>query len=77
MRTYFEVSAFRQESNLSKPNLEQRATFTSLNPAMLIAKKWAKKYWRVEVSDVIADEHGFIEMDEWVACWENGTRTLQ
>ena len=76
MKPQFEVMAFRQETNQSKANLEQRAFFSSLNSAMTIAKKWAKQYWRVEVSDVVADEYGFIEMDELVACWENGVKTL-
>lgn len=76
MNWEIEVMAFKQTNNPSIPNLEHRAVFHSINPALTLAKKWAKQYWRIEVAEILSDEYGFIEQDELVACWENGVKTL-
>lgn len=76
MKNEIEVLALKETSNPSVPNIVDRATFTSINPALKLAKKWAQIHYRVEVSDALIDEDGFIEQDEWIACWEKGVKTL-
>lgn len=77
MRSYFEVLAFRQTTKPNEPDLEHRATFLTYTPAMVLAKRLAKQYWRVEVADVmIEDDDWTIAEDELIASWENGVKTL-
>lgn len=77
MNGFIEVLAFRQESNQSKPNVEEHAEYQSYTSALSQAKKWAKKYWRVEVYDVLTDDDDWaIEQDELIACWEDGVKTI-
>lgn len=77
MKSVIEVMAFKQTTNPSVPNLEKRAEFKSINPALTQAKKWANQYWRIEVAEVLTDDDDWaIVEDELIVCWENGVKTL-
>lgn len=58
--------------------LNARETSSNKKQAMMIAKEWSKKYYRVEVNSLILDsDNADYVGDELIAAWEDGKKTTK
>lgn len=75
----YEVQAFDNVKDESKPNLAARETSTRKVDILKIGLEWSKRFFRVEVGllTVHNDDESTIESDELIAAWEDGKKTTK
>ena len=74
----YEISAFMEVVDAALDDLIAKETSSNKKQAMMIAKEWSKKYYRVEVNSLILDyDQADYVGDELIAAWENGKKTTK
>ena len=79
VKRIYEVQAFDNVKDESKPNLAARETSTKKVDILKIGLEWSKRFFRVEVGllTVHDDDESTIEGDELIAAWEDGKKTTK